>query len=169
MGSLQKILPEAVAQEVEKAFLDRLQAKIFAGANNLVLAVQAIQKTYGDAGLQIIRHAFDENWIEAGKEIAQSSKDNSLRSLCSSLEQTCVGSHEWKKLEDSDARQTYHFTRCMWAEAFREFEAQDIGFWVLCNGDALMASSFNPKIKFSRTKTLMMGDDCCNHVYFLEK
>jgi hypothetical protein len=56
----------------------------------------------------------------------------------------------------------------MWAEAFRELNAEDIGFGVLCQGDALMASSFNPIIGFSRTKTLMMGADCCDHVYYLK-
>jgi hypothetical protein len=167
MGSLQKILPEAVSEAVEEAFLGKLQAKIFAGADNLVLAVRAVQAVYGDAGVEIIRRAFAESWAEAGKERAKVSDDNSLRSLCSTIEQICTGSHEWIKLEDSDTRQAYRFTRCMWAEAFRELNAEDIGFWVLCHGDASMASSFNPMIGFSRTKTLMMGDDCCDHVYYV--
>ena len=168
MGSLQKILPEAVSEGVEEAFLGKLQAKISAGANNLVLAVRAMEAVYGDAGIQTIRRAFAESWAETGKEMAKESDDNSLHSLCSSLEQICIGSHEWIKLEDSDTRQAYRFTRCMWAEAFRELEAQDIGFWVLCQGDASMASSFNPMIRLSRTKTLMMGDDCCDHVCYLK-
>jgi hypothetical protein len=168
MGSLQKILPETVSEAVEEAFLGKLQAKIFAGASNLVLAVRAVQAVYGDAGVQIVRRAFAESWAEAGKERAKAADDNSLRSLCSAIEQICIGSHEWIKLEDSDTRQAYRFTRCMWAEAFRELNAEDIGFGVLCQGDALMASSFNPIIGFSRTKTLMMGADCCDHVYYLK-
>ena len=168
MGSLQKILPEAVSEAVEEAFLGKLQAKIFAGANNLVLAIRAVQAAYGDAGVETIRRAFAESWAETGKEMAKESADNPLRSLCSTLEQTCMGSHEWIKLEDSATRQAYRFTRCMWAEAFRELNAEDIGFWVLCQGDASLASSFNPLIGFSRTKTLMMGDDCCDHVCYLK-
>jgi hypothetical protein len=168
MGSLQKILPEAVSEAVEEAFLGKLQAKISAGANNLVLAIRAVQAVYGDAGVEIIRRAFAESWIETGRERAKASDNNSLRSLCSTIEQICIGSHEWIKLEDSDTRQAYRFTRCMWAEAFRELNAEDIGFWVLCQGDASLASSFNPLIGFSRSKTLMMGDDCCDHVYYLK-
>ena len=168
MSSLQKILPEAVSEAVEEAFLGKLQAKIFARANNLVLAVRAVEAVYGEAGVQTILRAFTESWAETGKERAKASAGNSLRSLCSAIEQICIGSHEWIKLEDSDTRQVYRFTRCMWAEAFRELGAEDIGFWVLCQGDAFMASSFNPMIGFSRTKTLMMGDDCCNHVYYLK-
>ena len=168
MSSLQKILPEVVSEAVEQAFLGKLRAKILAGASNLVLAVQAIEAAYGDAGLETIRRAFAESWAEAGRERAEASPDNHLRSFCRAIEQVCIGSHEWIKLEDSDTRQAYRFTRCMWAEAFRELEAKDIGFWVLCQGDASMASSFNPMIGFSRTKTLMMGDDYCDHVYYLK-
>lgn len=168
MGSLQKILPETVSEAVEEAFLGKLRAKIFAGASNLVLAVRAVQAVYGDAGVQTIFRAFAEAGAETGKERAKASPDNSLRSFCSAIEQICIGSHEWAKLEDSNTRQAYRFTRCMWAEAFRELEAEDIGFGVLCQADALMASSFNPVIGFSRTKTLMMGDDCCDHVYCLK-
>jgi L-2-amino-thiazoline-4-carboxylic acid hydrolase len=168
MGSLKKILPEAVSEAVEEAFLGRLRAKISAGASNLVLAIRAVEGVYGDAGVQIISRAFAESWTEAGKERAKASPDNSLRSFCSAIELICIGSHEWTKLEDSDTRQAYRFTRCMWAEAFRELEAEDIGYWVLCQGDSAMASSFNPMIGFSRTKTLMMGDDCCDHVYYLK-
>ncbi len=168
MSSLQQILPETVSEAVEQAFLGKLRAKILAGANNLVLTVRAVQAVYGDAGVQTIFRAFAEAGAETGKERAKVSLDNSLRSFCSAIEQVCIGSHEWVKLEDSDTRQAYRFTRCMWAEAFREFEAEDIGFGVLCQADALMASSFNPMIGFSRTKTLMMGDDFCDHVYYLK-
>jgi hypothetical protein len=169
MGSLQKILPEAVSEAIEEAFLGKLQAKILAGANNLMIAVQAVKAEYGDAGVQTIRRAFAESWAESGKEMAKASNDKSLCTFCSALEQMSIGSHEWIKLEDSDTRQVYRFTRCMWAEAFRELEAQDVGFWVLCQNDASLASSFNPMIGFSRTKTLMMGDDCCDHIYYLKK
>jgi len=71
MGSLQKILPEAVSEAVEEAFLGKLQAKIFAGANNLVLAVKAVEAVYGDACVEIIRRAFAESWAETGKEMAK--------------------------------------------------------------------------------------------------
>jgi hypothetical protein len=168
MGSLQRILPGAVSEAVEEAVLSRLRAKIFSGADDLVLAVRAVQAVYGDASVQTIRRAFAKSWVEAGKERARAAGDNSLRSLCSAIEQACIGSHEWIKLEDTDTRQVYRFTRCMWAEAFRELKAEDIGFWVLCQGDAALVSSFNPMIGFSRTKTLMMGADCCDHVYYLK-
>jgi len=55
----------------------------------------------------------------------------------------------------------------MWADVFRELGAQDIGFWI-CEGDGPAVSAFNPAIGFHRTKTLMMGDDYCDHSYYLK-
>jgi hypothetical protein len=169
MSSLRKILPEPVSEAVEKAFLERLYAKIFAGASNLLIAVEAIQAKYGEEGMQVIRRAFAEAAVESGKERAKNSGDNSLRAFCTILERACTGSHEWEKVEDSDDRQAYRFTRCMWAEAFNACGAKKIGFQLLCRGDATMASAFNPAIGLSRTKSLMMGGDCCNPVFYLKK
>ena len=169
MSTLRMILPEPVSEAVENAFLERLYAKVLAGASNLTVAVRAVQEKYGDEGMKVIRRAFIEEAKEAGKERAKISKDNSPRALCSLIEQACIGSHEWEKIEDSDDRQAYRFTRCMWAEAFKECGASDIGFQLFCSTDAAIASAFNPAIRYSRTKNLMKGDDCCNHVFYLKK
>jgi len=167
MSSLQQILPEPIPEAVEKACLVKLRSKILTGANQLVTAVRAIQATYGDEGVRVIHRAFKELAVETGRKMAREANDHSLQAFCSVLEAMCAGSHEWLKLEDTDMRQAYRFTRCMWAEAFAELDARDIGFW-LCEGDGPMASPFNPAIAFHRTKTLMRGDDCCDHIYYLK-
>ncbi|MBI5958310.1 MAG: L-2-amino-thiazoline-4-carboxylic acid hydrolase [Chloroflexi bacterium] len=58
-------------------------------------------------------------------------------------------------------------TRCMWADEFRKRDAGDIGYSFYCASDYGYCQGLNPKIKFSRTKTLMQGDDCCDHTYDL--
>jgi len=169
MSTLQMILPEPVSEAVENAFLERLRAKVLAGASNLLVAVEAVRAKYGDEGMKVLRRAFAEAAVEAGKERAKTSEDNSPRTFCSFIEKAYIGSHEWQKLEDSDDRQAYSFTRCMWAEALNACGASDVGFQLLCAGDAAMASAFNPAIRVSRTKYLMRGDDCCNPVFYLKK
>ncbi len=169
MSTLRMILPEPVSEAVENAFLERLYAKILAGTSNLVVAVRAVQEKYGEEGMGVIRRAFIEDAKETGRERAQSLKDNSLRAFCTMIEKACTGSHEWQKVEDSDDRQAYRFTRCMWAEAFKALGAGEMGYQLMCAGDAPMSSAFNPEIRFSRTKSLMKGDDCCNHVFYLKE
>jgi len=168
MSSLEKILSGPVSDVIEKAFLEKLQSKMLSGAAMLVTAVRTIREKYGDECVETIRQAFKERAVQIGREKAQNMNDHSLRAFCSALEASCAGTHEWIKLEDTDVRQAYRFTRCMWADVFRELGAEDIGFWI-CEGDGPAVAAFNPEIGFGRTKTLMMGDDCCNHVYYFKE
>lgn len=43
--------------------------------------------------------------------------------------------------------------------------------WLLhlvCATDPYVVEAFDPPIRFRRTKTLMQGDDCCDHAYFVD-
>lgn len=53
-------------------------------------------------------------------------------------------------------------TECLWAQTFREANAADLGFATICYADEAMASAFDQRLKLTRTKTLMKGDDCCH-------
>ena len=68
-------------------------------------------------------------------------------------------------VQDSDKVLEMRFSECLWAKTFKEANAADIGFKLICSGDYVTAEAFNPKIKLIRDKTLMQGHDCCNHKY----
>lgn len=131
-------------------------------------AVLAIEKEYGEKAIERIHQNQMQRTVELGKDLRSSVKDNSLKAFCHRMEQSCAGTHEWEKLEDTETRQAYRFTRCMWAEIFRSLNAEDIGFWI-CEGDGPAAAAFNPRIKFKRTKTLMEGNDYCDHMFYMNK
>lgn len=71
-------------------------------------------------------------------------------------------------LEDTPQVFEYRVSRCLWAKAFREEDAGDIGYAIVCYPDYAVASGFNPKLKLTRTKTLMQGHDCCELRYVME-
>jgi hypothetical protein len=174
MGSLQGALPHPVDPETEAAFLEVLKRKMMGAISMYVDAVRAAEQTCGPEAQRItelreaIRDHHQRKSVRANARRGVEAADNSLRSFCCALEEGCRGSHEWEVVEDSDTRRAYHFTRCMWAEIFRALNAEDIGMWI-CEGDGPAAAAFNPHIRFHRTKTLMEGDDCCDHVYYLEE
>ncbi len=58
-------------------------------------------------------------------------------------------------------------TGCLFADEMRKLSAEDIGFAFYCAFDYGFCEGLNPDIKFTRTKTLMQGDDCCDHTYEL--
>lgn len=71
-------------------------------------------------------------------------------------------------VQDSDKVFEMRVSECLWAKTFKEANAADIGFKLICSGDYVTAEAFNPNIKLIRDKTLMQGHDCCNHKYVVK-
>jgi hypothetical protein len=60
-------------------------------------------------------------------------------------------------------------TECLWAQAYRACGAPEIGYAMWCHSDFGRCQGFNPKMRMERTKTLMQGDNCCNHRWILDE
>jgi hypothetical protein len=71
-------------------------------------------------------------------------------------------------VEDTEKALEWKITECLWAKTFREANASDIGYASQCYGDLGYGEALAPKIRFTLTKTLMQGHDCCNHRYVWE-
>jgi hypothetical protein len=59
----------------------------------------------------------------------------------------------------------YRVTECLWAKTFRDADAADLGEACICHPDYAAIEAFNPDYEMVRDKTLMAGDECCNHRY----
>jgi len=71
-----------------------------------------------------------------------------------------------KYLEETPKKFATRVTECLWAKTFKELNATDIGYVISCRPDFAMARAQHPKLRLKRTKTLMQGDNCCNHTYY---
>jgi hypothetical protein len=71
-------------------------------------------------------------------------------------------------IEDTPRAFEAKVTECPWAKTYRDLNAADLGYILSCYGDYASAEGFNPKMRMIRTKTLMQGNDCCNHRYVIE-
>lgn len=71
-------------------------------------------------------------------------------------------------LEDTPQVFEYRVSSCLWAKAFRDEDAGDIGYAMVCYPDLAVARGFNPKLKLIRTQTLMQGQDSCSFRYVME-
>ncbi|MFC2142335.1 L-2-amino-thiazoline-4-carboxylic acid hydrolase [Acidobacteriota bacterium] len=69
--------------------------------------------------------------------------------------------------EDTDTVHELKVTECLWADVFLRAGAGNLGRAAKCHGDYAMATSFNPRLKMVRDKTLMQGHAYCNHRYLL--
>jgi hypothetical protein len=72
-------------------------------------------------------------------------------------------------VKDTELELGLRVTECLVAEVFKELEAEDIGYLIVCNPDHAYARACHPCIKLKRTKTLMQGDDFCNHLWYWDK
>ena len=63
----------------------------------------------------------------------------------------------------------FNVTECLWAKTFRDMNAADLGYVICCQPDFASAKAQNPRIGLKRMKTLMQGDDCCDHIYYWEE
>ncbi len=164
MGTLQELLPQPVDEATERAIDELLRRKMAGAVGLFVEAVRAAQELYGPDAAERIRERMLANSVAGAAERGAQAADNSVRAYCAAMDRACLASHEWTKLEDTDTRQAYRYTRCLWAEVFRALGAEDLGLWI-CRGDGPAVEAFNPRIRFRRTQTLMEGADCCDHVY----
>ena len=65
----------------------------------------------------------------------------------------------------------FHCTKCPVADLAKMLPGKDAPEWMyrmFCRGDYAIVEGFNPKMRFQRSKTLMLGDDECNHLYSME-
>lgn len=144
-------------------------------ARTMVALTEAIERELGrERGFAVAREAFERRFerreTEApttGEEAPAVSKDSSLQAFAALLDEVCQATQDFRRVEDRPDRVAYRFTRCVWADHFRRLGRPDIGHW-FCDGDDRWARGFNPRIGFQRTQVLMDGDECCDHVFFLE-
>lgn len=71
-------------------------------------------------------------------------------------------------VERSPGAFEYRVSKCLWATVFRNEQAADIGYAMICYPDFAVAKGLNPKLRLIRTKTLMQGDDSCSLRYVMD-
>ena len=165
-GSLNEILPEPISAANEEVLLEHLKRKMKLAGGFTVRLLRAMEEHFGKEEVRKVVSGMAAKGkrkprVNPGEPRAD------LHEFCRQLERGCVGSHCWERVIDEPDRIGYRFTRCMWAEVFRELGEPELG-WVICAGDEPALKAYNPKLGFSRTKVLMDGDEICDHVYYVE-
>jgi hypothetical protein len=59
----------------------------------------------------------------------------------------------------------FNVTRCRYAEMYREMGLADLGAVLSCSRDAAFCEGYDPKLKLTRTQTLMDGAPHCDFRY----
>ena len=137
--------------------------------------VPILQTLAGELGrdrfLEAIKKAASEYGLRLGQDTACHLPCNDLAAFAASMRDPGrFAKHVLtvEIVEDTPQAIEVKVTECLWAKTFREMGAADIGYSLICYRDYADCQGFNPNITLTRSKTLMQGDDCCNHRFVWE-
>lgn len=133
-----------------------------------VCLLSAIERRFGYEIRETIRETKANmvlsQWMKVGDEL----RDRAIRDLMQILWEPMRerGIVDFDKICEDERIISLRVTKCIFAELVIELGiSKEWGYDLYCSDDEHIVNGFNPKIKFSRSKTLMEGHDCCNHCY----
>ena len=143
----------------------------FAHKNTISLMQNLANELGEDRLIEILKRAAAEAALQVGQDRAKNLPNHDFAALTGLRDPDRFWKHvlTYDIVEDTDTAFEIRVTECLWAKTFREGDASDIGYATLCHRDFAHCQGFNPKIGMVRTKTLMQGDDCCDHRWVWEE
>jgi L-2-amino-thiazoline-4-carboxylic acid hydrolase len=160
---------------LEDSGLTMREAFRFAYLWTYIPMMQAMADKVGREKLvEMIKEATASFWTQRTRSFAQGLPKKDFEAFLSwdyldpTLDNTEHRKHFWslayttQTVENTPKSYEMKVNECLWAQIFREAKAGDIGFASFCYADEAIAAAFDERIKLTRTKALMKGDDCCH-------
>lgn len=131
---------------------------------------------FGPEALEVIDERNQRTVVPGWKGLGEQAPEVTIEAFVELLwERFCRRDGLEFTMEASPEKIQMHCTYCPWAEVARAAGSTEAGYHLYCLTDPFMVEGFNQaagpdgrRIKFSRRKTLMQGDDCCDHCYEYE-
>ncbi len=131
--------------------------------------IRAFRERFGDAACQVVERLNGDAARAQWREIAERSEDHSIEALIALLWEPLKAQGFAYDVERTDAGYQMRCTRCAFYDMARYCGITEEAFYMFCAGDPYIAEGFNPNIGLKRTKTLMQGQDCCDHLYYYKE
>jgi predicted ArsR family transcriptional regulator len=111
----------------------------------------------------VVRSVIGKLARQSGMDLANALGGNTMADLARGLTAWAKGdAYEMEGTTLSATEYVYNITRCRYAEMYKAIGMADLGVILSCGRDFELISGFNPKMKLTRTKTIMEGCDCCD-------
>ncbi len=139
------------ARVAENSDMSFEQVFNFAYRDSLIPQLLTVSRQIGREKLvEMLKNATDEIWFPT--DMQNRFEANLSKGFWSNV-------LDMETLQKTPDLRIYKVKRCLWAKTFREADAADIGYALLCYTDYALARSQNKKLE--RNTTLMQGHDCC--------
>lgn len=131
---------------------------------------------FGEGVLEVWDQRNHRNIVTGWKALGEAQPVADMETFVNLLwNQMCIRDGLEFTLETTENKIQVHCTSCPWVAVAQAAGSTTIGYEVLCKGDPYMVEGFNQAagpdgrhFAFTRTKTLMQGDDYCDHCYEYE-
>jgi len=115
---------------------------------------------------EITRKVIKNVALQQGAQLANSVEKNDLEHFAE-IQET------WKKdnailtevLELSKKKFSFNVFRCRYAEMYQHLGVPELGKMLSCDRDFALIEGYNPKIRLTRTQTIMEGADICDFCF----
>ncbi|WP_051327432.1 L-2-amino-thiazoline-4-carboxylic acid hydrolase [Desulfatibacillum aliphaticivorans] len=126
--------------------------------------IEAYSQEFGkEASEAVAQKVIQKLALEAGKMLKMFAGGDTMEHLQRALPLFSQGGAlEFDIVEASEKKAAVNVTRCKYAEMYKEHGLEKFGYLLGCGRDFALMEGFNPKIKFTRTQTIMEGADYCD-------
>jgi hypothetical protein len=162
--------PEKFYNKFETTYFDLFKIRF----NTLVDITNAFSKKIGkDESYEIVEKLSEEKSVESVQQIIANNPVNNFKEYKELFLQQMnsdfmKNTTTFSITEETDKKFKLKVIECLWAKAHKDMNETELGYCVYCKPDYAMARTYHPKIKLTRTKTLMQGDDHCDHTFTWE-
>jgi predicted ArsR family transcriptional regulator len=141
----------------------------FAGMFAALIAgmMAKIREDFGDSVIASARQGFVDAMVDLNRDAYAKIKGRTVHDFTDWIQTVLLIDHEYEIIQDDPDKVVFRFSKCPWADQFLAVDEKTIGRF-FCEADCPMVTAFSDKLQFERTKTLMDGDDHCNHCYRLK-
>ena len=125
--------------------------------------LERLADAYGAGVYEVARDVIVDVARAQGTDLADRVGGTSLPEFAAGLGAWAAdGALESEVRELSDEVFAFDVHRCRYAEMYRALGLEELGATLSCNRDASLIEGFNPNVRFTRTRTIMSGDDHCD-------
>ena len=134
----------------------------------LVPFIAACREKFGEAATRELVAAFIRNASIADGAITAKHFGNDMAGLRRVVQEVWGGPGggiDIEMLAESEDRLEFNVTRCGYAQLYKDWGLDELGFQLQCSRDFPMLEGFNGEIELTRIQTIMQGAACCDFRY----
>jgi len=158
------VAPAALAHPANLSMLEkrRIEAEILKHVYDTLVESHGEQQARETIAQAVRRSSIEQ----AQRFVAQSDQPTSLQSF---IELSGLweggGALKLEVNEKTDTTYAFDVVRCRYAEMYKEMGLGDIGHLLSCQRDGTFCEGYDPRLKFSRSQTIMQGASHCDFRY----